>query len=95
MGVAAILTWNKVGANFPHHIFYGQLVPSGALWSFGHFWPQSSSYGLRPYPAIIGLLGQFPPHQLPGLHLGFWAWGGSFCPLGASRPPTASTACGP
>ncbi|MBW0472498.1 hypothetical protein O181_012213, partial [Austropuccinia psidii MF-1] len=32
-------------------------------------------YGLRPYPAIIGLVGQFPPHQPPGLHLLFWAWG--------------------
>ncbi|MBW0549970.1 hypothetical protein O181_089685 [Austropuccinia psidii MF-1] len=27
---------NQVGANWPHHILYGQLAPSGALWPFGH-----------------------------------------------------------
>ncbi|MBW0470731.1 hypothetical protein O181_010446 [Austropuccinia psidii MF-1] len=27
---------NQVGANWPHHIFYGQLGPSGVLWPFGH-----------------------------------------------------------
>ncbi|MBW0540265.1 hypothetical protein O181_079980 [Austropuccinia psidii MF-1] len=43
MGVAAILTWNQVGANWPHHIFYGQLVPSGALWPFGHILPSLAS----------------------------------------------------
>ncbi|MBW0540649.1 hypothetical protein O181_080364 [Austropuccinia psidii MF-1] len=73
MGVAAILAWDQVGANWPHHIFYGQLAPSGALCSFGHTtfaWPCMSPiifYGLRPYPAIIGLLGQFPPSPTPGL----------------------------
>ncbi|MBW0517625.1 hypothetical protein O181_057340 [Austropuccinia psidii MF-1] len=36
MGVAAILTWNKVGANWPHHIIHDQLVPCGALWPLGH-----------------------------------------------------------
>ncbi|MBW0584936.1 hypothetical protein O181_124651 [Austropuccinia psidii MF-1] len=52
-------------------------------------------HGLRPYPAAIGLLGQFPPHQPPGLHLGFSAWGGGFGLnglFGPFRPPTAPTA---
>ncbi|MBW0571531.1 hypothetical protein O181_111246 [Austropuccinia psidii MF-1] len=33
------------------------------------------NYHLRPYPAIIGLPGQFPYPQPPGLYLCFWAWG--------------------
>ncbi|MBW0592341.1 hypothetical protein O181_132056, partial [Austropuccinia psidii MF-1] len=43
MGVAATLTWNQFGANWPQHIFYGQLVPSGALWPFGHIVPSLAS----------------------------------------------------
>ncbi|MBW0576634.1 hypothetical protein O181_116349, partial [Austropuccinia psidii MF-1] len=88
MGVAEILTWNQVGANWPHHIFYGQLVPSGALWPFGlntFSFPLLATiiiYGLRPYPAIIGLLGQFPYHQPAGLYLSFWAWGSFSLPGG-------------
>ncbi|MBW0485169.1 hypothetical protein O181_024884 [Austropuccinia psidii MF-1] len=42
MGVTAILTCNEVGANRPHHISHGQLVPSVALWPFGNntsSWP--------------------------------------------------------
>ncbi|MBW0551009.1 hypothetical protein O181_090724 [Austropuccinia psidii MF-1] len=55
--------------------------PSGALWHFSHItlpWPSMAPtiiYGLRPYPAIIGLLGQFPYPQPPGLYLCLWAWG--------------------
>ncbi|MBW0509308.1 hypothetical protein O181_049023 [Austropuccinia psidii MF-1] len=52
MGVAAILTWNQVPANWPHHIFHGQLVPSGSVWQVGHntlFWPfQATNHHLRP-----------------------------------------------
>ncbi|MBW0538317.1 hypothetical protein O181_078032 [Austropuccinia psidii MF-1] len=60
--------WNQVGANWPHHIFNGQLGP------FGHStfpWPFMA-------PIIIGLPGQFPYPQPPGLYLCFWAWG---CPF--------------
>ncbi|MBW0576116.1 hypothetical protein O181_115831 [Austropuccinia psidii MF-1] len=62
-------TWSQVGANGPRRIFYGQLPPLGVLWHPRHKtfpWP---FYGLRPYPAVIGLLGQFPLDQPPGLHL--------------------------
>ncbi|MBW0586007.1 hypothetical protein O181_125722 [Austropuccinia psidii MF-1] len=55
-----------------------KLGPIGHTISFMANWSPLVPYGLRPYPAIIGLLGQFPPHQPPGLHLGFWAWGGPF-----------------
>ncbi|MBW0556586.1 hypothetical protein O181_096301, partial [Austropuccinia psidii MF-1] len=50
------------GANWSHHIIYGQLAPLGVLWLLCHNPFQ------WPYPAVIGLLGQFPPHQPPGLH---------------------------
>ncbi|MBW0592243.1 hypothetical protein O181_131958, partial [Austropuccinia psidii MF-1] len=82
-GVAAIPTWNQVGAIWPHHIFMANLAPSGALWHFGHitipwpFMPPTIIYGLRPYPAIIGLPGQFPNPQPPGLYL-FLGLGGLF-----------------
>ncbi|MBW0518385.1 hypothetical protein O181_058100 [Austropuccinia psidii MF-1] len=39
---------NQVGANWPPHIFYGQLAPSGALWPFGHSWPQAISCNQWP-----------------------------------------------
>ncbi|MBW0505325.1 hypothetical protein O181_045040 [Austropuccinia psidii MF-1] len=51
--VAAIPTWDQVGANWPHHIFMANFPSSGALW---HYWPYHYSlafYGLRPYPALI------------------------------------------
>ncbi|MBW0482081.1 hypothetical protein O181_021796 [Austropuccinia psidii MF-1] len=56
MGVIAILTWNQVGANWPHHIFYGQLVPLGALWPFGHntfSWPFLASGHILPSLASL------------------------------------------
>ncbi|MBW0572044.1 hypothetical protein O181_111759 [Austropuccinia psidii MF-1] len=67
MDVAAILTWSQVGANWPHQIFYAQLVPSGALWPFGlktsswpflaqiiHLWPQViSCRHWPPWPISI------------------------------------------
>ncbi|MBW0498315.1 hypothetical protein O181_038030 [Austropuccinia psidii MF-1] len=67
--------WNQVGANWPHHIAYGQLNPFEVLWPFGHrnfSWPFMDTiiiYGLRPYPAITGLPGQFPYLQPTGLYL--------------------------
>ncbi|MBW0514461.1 hypothetical protein O181_054176 [Austropuccinia psidii MF-1] len=61
--------WSQVGANWSRHIIYGQLAPLGALWNPRHNTFQWPSYGLRPYPAVIGLLGLFPLHQPPGLHL--------------------------
>ncbi|MBW0487002.1 hypothetical protein O181_026717 [Austropuccinia psidii MF-1] len=72
MGVAVILTWNQVGANWPHHIFYGQLVPSGALWPFGHTLPSLASlanfhitnpqaclWAVIQGPRFVGQLGPF------------------------------------
>ncbi|MBW0485831.1 hypothetical protein O181_025546 [Austropuccinia psidii MF-1] len=53
-----VLRQFQPGTKWPHHIIVANLAPSGALW---HFWPHHYSlafYGLRPYPAIIGL-GQF------------------------------------
>ncbi|MBW0572123.1 hypothetical protein O181_111838 [Austropuccinia psidii MF-1] len=57
-------------ANSPPWVFYGihAITPSNGI------------YGLRPYPAVIGLLGQFPLHQPP-----------AFCLLGASRPSSNNT----
>ncbi|MBW0541898.1 hypothetical protein O181_081613 [Austropuccinia psidii MF-1] len=52
-------TWSQVGANWARHIIYGQLAPLGVLWLLRHNPFQ------WPYPAVIGLLGQFPPHQPP------------------------------
>ncbi|MBW0476207.1 hypothetical protein O181_015922 [Austropuccinia psidii MF-1] len=58
-------------ANWPPWGFYGihAITPSN-----GHFMASTLFYGLRTYPAVIGLLGQFQLHQPPGLHLEFWAW---------------------
>ncbi|MBW0578991.1 hypothetical protein O181_118706 [Austropuccinia psidii MF-1] len=56
-------TWSQVRANWSHHIIYGQLAPLGVLWHLHHNPFQ------WPYPAVIGLLGLFPRHQPPGLHL--------------------------
>ncbi|MBW0541312.1 hypothetical protein O181_081027 [Austropuccinia psidii MF-1] len=73
IGVAEIPTWG----NWPHQIFMGNFAPSGSLWPFDHItlpWPIMAPtiiYGLRPYPAIIGLPGQFPYPQHPGLCLCF------------------------
>ncbi|MBW0499250.1 hypothetical protein O181_038965 [Austropuccinia psidii MF-1] len=61
-------TWSQVGANWPRHIIYGPLAPFGCSMALK---PQPiimAIYGLRPYPAVIGPLGQFTPHQPPGLH---------------------------
>ncbi|MBW0556206.1 hypothetical protein O181_095921 [Austropuccinia psidii MF-1] len=55
-------TWSQVGANWSRHIFYGQLAPLGVLWLLCHKPFQ------WPYPAVIGLVGQFPHHQPPGMH---------------------------
>ncbi|MBW0536253.1 hypothetical protein O181_075968 [Austropuccinia psidii MF-1] len=33
--------WNQAGANWPHHIFYGQLAPLAIATSPGLSWPQS------------------------------------------------------
>ncbi|MBW0575365.1 hypothetical protein O181_115080 [Austropuccinia psidii MF-1] len=75
MGVAAILTWNQVRANWPYHIFYGQLVPSGALWPLGHILPSLSSLANFHLTNPQAFIFDFGP-------------GGSFCLLGASRPPS-------
>ncbi|MBW0520786.1 hypothetical protein O181_060501 [Austropuccinia psidii MF-1] len=56
-------TWSQVGSNWSCHIFYGQLAPLGVPWRPCHNTFQ------WPYPAVIGLFGQFPLHQPPGLHL--------------------------
>ncbi|MBW0487644.1 hypothetical protein O181_027359 [Austropuccinia psidii MF-1] len=67
-------TWSQIGANWPRHIMDGPLAPFGcpmaltpqpilmAIYGLHHL------YALRPYPAVIGPLGQFTPHQPPGLH---------------------------
>ncbi|MBW0594221.1 hypothetical protein O181_133936 [Austropuccinia psidii MF-1] len=57
------LTWIQVGTNWSRHIIYGQLTPLSVLWLLRHNPFQ------WPYPAVIGLLGLFPPHQPPCLHL--------------------------
>ncbi|MBW0520250.1 hypothetical protein O181_059965 [Austropuccinia psidii MF-1] len=51
------------------------LWPIGPLWCSMALWPYHiplAFYGLRPYPAIIGLPGQFPYLQPPGLYLCSW-----------------------
>ncbi|MBW0584539.1 hypothetical protein O181_124254 [Austropuccinia psidii MF-1] len=81
MMVAAIQPGAKLGpighiisfmANWPPWVFHGThaITPSN-----GHFMGSTIFYGLRPYPATIGLFGQFLLHQPPGLHLRVWAWG--------------------
>ncbi|MBW0528789.1 hypothetical protein O181_068504 [Austropuccinia psidii MF-1] len=45
---------------------WGQLATPYPLWPIGPLW---CSMAIWPYPAIIGLLGQFPHHQSPGLYL--------------------------
>ncbi|MBW0583008.1 hypothetical protein O181_122723 [Austropuccinia psidii MF-1] len=85
--------WNQVGANWPHHIFYGQLVPSGALWNFGHGtspWPFMASGHILPSLAFLANF-HIPNPQASIFFLGL---GVSFCLLGGSGPPMASTACG-
>ena len=58
-------TWDQPGANWPHYSFMANLALSGALWNFGHItlpWPFMAPiiiYGLKPYPAILGLAVQF------------------------------------
>ncbi|MBW0479425.1 hypothetical protein O181_019140 [Austropuccinia psidii MF-1] len=71
-------------ANGPPWVFYGihAIKPSN-----GHFMASTMFHGLRPYPAVIGLLGQFPLHQPQAFTFHFGP-GGSFCLLGASRPPS-------
>ncbi|MBW0548614.1 hypothetical protein O181_088329 [Austropuccinia psidii MF-1] len=67
---------------------WGQLATPYLYGKFGPFWCSmaflaiSLFHGLRPYPAIIGLSGQFPYPQPPGLYLCFWAWGVSLSPRG-------------
>ncbi|MBW0472667.1 hypothetical protein O181_012382 [Austropuccinia psidii MF-1] len=110
MGVAAILTWNQVGANWPHNIFYGKLVPSGALWPFGHILPSLASlanFHITNPQTFIFDFGPGGSFSLPGgsgppsHHLWFCAtpfhWGGLGLNglFGPFRPPMASTACGP
>ncbi|MBW0535558.1 hypothetical protein O181_075273 [Austropuccinia psidii MF-1] len=47
------------GANWPHHIFMANLVPSDALWSFGHILPSlaslANSHILNPQASILVL----------------------------------------
>ncbi|MBW0576400.1 hypothetical protein O181_116115 [Austropuccinia psidii MF-1] len=45
---------------------WGQLATPYLLWPIGPLW---CLMAIWPYPAIIGLLGQFPYHQPPGLYL--------------------------
>ncbi|MBW0532117.1 hypothetical protein O181_071832 [Austropuccinia psidii MF-1] len=81
-------SWGQLATPYLH----GQFAPPGALWHFGHItisWPFMAPtilHGLRPYPAIIGLPGQFPYPQPPGLYLCFWAWGVSLSPKGVWAP---------
>ncbi|MBW0491882.1 hypothetical protein O181_031597 [Austropuccinia psidii MF-1] len=56
-------SWGQLATPY----IYAQFSP---LWCSMAFWPYHSSlahYGLRPYPAILGLTGQFPYPQPPGL----------------------------
>ncbi|MBW0510111.1 hypothetical protein O181_049826 [Austropuccinia psidii MF-1] len=57
---------------------WGQLATPYLLWPIDLLWPEHlplAFHGLRPYPAIIGLPGQFPYLQPSGHYLWFWAWG--------------------
>ncbi|MBW0590172.1 hypothetical protein O181_129887, partial [Austropuccinia psidii MF-1] len=73
-------------ANWSLHIFYGQLAPLGVPWRPRHNTFQLPSYGLRPYPAIIGLLAN-SHFTNPQAFIFDFGPGGSFCLLGASKPP--------
>ncbi|MBW0551756.1 hypothetical protein O181_091471 [Austropuccinia psidii MF-1] len=87
MGVVAILTWNQVGANWAHHIFYGQLVPSGALWPFGHdtsSWLFLASGHILP---SLASLANFPITN-PQAFIFDFGPGGSFSLPGGSGPPS-------
>ncbi|MBW0565819.1 hypothetical protein O181_105534 [Austropuccinia psidii MF-1] len=78
MGVAAILTWNQVGANWPHHILYGQLVPSGALWPFGHILPSLASlakFHLTNPQAFTSIFGPGSPFVFWGLQAPYGFYG--------------------
>ncbi|MBW0520452.1 hypothetical protein O181_060167 [Austropuccinia psidii MF-1] len=72
--------------------FHGQFPISSVLWQIGPFWyfmdfgPYHlllATYGLRPYPATIGPLGQFYTSSHPGKCLRLGPWGQSGLP-GAS-----------
>ncbi|MBW0574170.1 hypothetical protein O181_113885 [Austropuccinia psidii MF-1] len=78
IGVAAIPTWDQVGANWPHHILMANLAPSGALWNFGHIplpCPFMPSGHILPSLASLANSSISPT---PGLYPCFWAWG---CPF--------------
>ncbi|MBW0522761.1 hypothetical protein O181_062476 [Austropuccinia psidii MF-1] len=81
--VAAI----QPGANWSRHIFYGQLAPLGVPLHPHHNNFQWPFYGLRPYPAAIGLLAN-SYFTNPQAFIFYFGPGGSFCLLGASRPPS-------
>ncbi|MBW0541445.1 hypothetical protein O181_081160 [Austropuccinia psidii MF-1] len=85
----SILT--QVRANWPYHIIYAQLAPSSALWPLGYLTSSLAIYGLRPYTAFIGPLGQLPtsptPRPLP-LFLGLGVlsiFQGPMAPLATTR----------
>ncbi|MBW0572805.1 hypothetical protein O181_112520, partial [Austropuccinia psidii MF-1] len=90
--VAAIQPGAKLGpighvisfmANWPPWVFYGihTMTPP-----HGHFTASTILYGLRPYPAVIGLLGQFSTSPTPRPSSLILGLGG--------QPPMAPTACG-
>ncbi|MBW0489412.1 hypothetical protein O181_029127 [Austropuccinia psidii MF-1] len=60
----------------PFWVFHGSYAITHSI---GHVWPQAIS-------CVIGPLGQFPPHQPPGLHHCFWAWGVPLSSRGFQAP---------
>ncbi|MBW0512081.1 hypothetical protein O181_051796 [Austropuccinia psidii MF-1] len=80
-------TWSQVGANWPRHIFYGQLSPLCVLWHPCHNtfpWP---FYGLSHILPSLAFLAN-SHFTNPQAFIFDFGLGGSFCLLGASRPPS-------
>ncbi|MBW0586270.1 hypothetical protein O181_125985 [Austropuccinia psidii MF-1] len=76
--------WNQVGANWPHHIVYGQLAPFCVLWTFGHStFPLASGHIL---PSLAFLANFHIPN--PQASIFVLVLGVSFCLLGGSGPPS-------
>ncbi|MBW0576447.1 hypothetical protein O181_116162 [Austropuccinia psidii MF-1] len=86
-GCCGNLAWDQVGANWPHHIFYGQLDPFGLLWPFGHTtFPWRFMASGHILPSLAFLANSHIPN--PQASIFFLGLGVSFVLLGGSGPPS-------
>ncbi|MBW0590605.1 hypothetical protein O181_130320 [Austropuccinia psidii MF-1] len=88
MGVVAILARDQVGANWPRHILLWPIAPLLALYGpIGHSWkPSSFMVSGHILPSLASLANILITN--PQAFIFESGPGGSFCHLGASRPPS-------